>query len=51
MHTDIMALEEKVNLHRINIEEAEERDRYRQTDRQTDRQIDRSRDRDSESVD
>ena len=38
MHTDIMALEEQVNLHRIHIEEAEERDRYRKTDRQTDKQ-------------
>ena len=49
MHTDIMALEEYVNLHWIHIEEAEERDRYRQTDRQTDRS--RDRDRDSESTD
>ena len=38
MHTDIMALEEQVNLHRIHIEEAEERARYRKTDRQTDKQ-------------
>ena len=38
MHTDIMALEEQMNLHLIHIEAAEERDRYRQTDKQTDKQ-------------